>query len=263
MRKILTVLILAAGLAGCGGDGPTDPGPTTTSVAVTLKDVVLVGTTAQASATATMSNGQVQPVTSGFRSDATGVATVTGAGLVTGVANGSATIIATSNGRDGAKRIRVAPNYDGRWQGLQTLTACNATGDFGGICDEEDGIIGAQFLIDLTARHPGELSVSGEFSLEGLQFPTFTAPVEEDGTLRFSSTTVVDGIRAEVSWQMNSNQDGRASGTIREKYSVPGVLAGEVSLDSTFSEFARSLALEGAGRIGLKDVRRRILRIRR
>ena len=231
-------------LTACGGGSPAAPGggggsTTIQSITMTLRDLVLVGTTAAATATATLGNGQTQAVTAGFRSDAPTIATVTDGGTVTGVANGEATIIVASGGREATRRIRVAPNYDGRWQGAQRMTACSATGDFVGICEQDGGIIGDLYAISLTARQADTLTVSGEFAIEPLVFPTFTTQVEGDGTIRFTSTTTVEGIRAEVSWQMNAAQNGRAEGTIREKYTIPGVVTGEVTYDSALSSFVR------------------------
>ena len=244
MRNAIVGLIVGAcTVSGCGGGEtgpPTGPTPTVSSVTVSLRDVVLVGTTAAATATATLTNGQTQSVTTGWRSDATSIASVTDAGTVTGVANGEATITVGSGGRDGSKRIRVAPNYDGQWQGTQIVTACTATGDFQGTCEEEGGVVGLPFPVGLLGRHPGDLAVSGEFTIEGLQFPTFTTQIEADGSSRFSATTVVEGVRAEASWQMNSTQNGRSSGTIREKYSLPGIASGEVTYDSTFADVNRT-----------------------
>lgn len=248
MRGRLGGLCLAAAVAsGCGGGGsgngsPTAPSPTASSVSVTLRDVVLVGTTAAATATATLSNGQTQPVTTGWRSDTPAVATVTESGGVTGVSNGYANIAVTFGGREGIKNIRVAPNYDGRWQGMQVITACAATGDLVGICEEDGGFIGLSAPVSLVARQPSELQVSGEFTVEGEQFPTFTSEIEADGSIKFAATLVVDGVRAEVAWQMNSAVNGRATGTIREKYTVPGVFKGDVTLDSNLSGFVRGAA---------------------
>lgn len=264
MRQVLIVICLATSLSACGGGGsgsggPTGPSATTTSVVVTLRDVVLVGTTAVASATATLSNGQTQAVVSGWRSDAPAIASVTDGGTVTGVANGEATIIASSGGREGTKRIRVAPNYAGSWQGSQVITSCTATGDLAGLCDDDFDVVGLSFPIGLVARQPGDLSVSGEFSIEDLQFPTFSAQVEGAGGLRFSSVTTVEGVRAEASWQINSSENGRAMGTIREVYSVPGVLAGELTYESRLGTFARSASTLGVTRDGrrkLPDFRR-------
>jgi hypothetical protein len=72
-----------------------------------------MGQTTQASGTATLSNGQSQALTSAWQSDAPGVATVTDAGLLTGVGNGRATIYVMNGGRQGhpADPIYTYPFY--------------------------------------------------------------------------------------------------------------------------------------------------------
>lgn len=244
MTRHACVLLSLVSLAACGGSDspgpPTGPGGNATAISMSLRDVVLAGTTATATATATMSNGQTQGVTSGFRSDATGVATVTDGGVVTGVANGEATITASFGGVDGTKRIRVAPNYEGNWQGMQIVTSCTATGDFAGICEEGGGVIGESFPVGMRTRHPSDLSVSGEFTIEQLSFPTFTTTIEGDGAIRFSSTFVDEGIRADGTWQVNSREVGRVTGTIRERYSAPGLASGDLVYESNLSGFNRT-----------------------
>ena len=243
MLRHICVLLSFVCLSACGGGSggsPTGPGNTTpTAISIGLRDVVLAGTTANATATATLGNGQTQAVTTGFQSDAAGVATVTDAGVVTGVSNGEATISVSSGGVQGSKRIRVAPNYEGTWQGRQVITACTTTGDFIGLCDEGGSVIGESFPIGMRTRHPSDLSVSGEFSIEQLPFPTFTTSIEGDGGIRFTSTTVIEGIRAEATWQVNSREAGRVTGTIRERYTVPGV-PGDLVFESTLAGFNRA-----------------------
>ena len=230
--------------AGCGGGSssgsPGAPSAAASSIAVTLRDVVLVGANTPATATATLSNGQTQPVTTGWRSDAPAVATVTDAGSVTGVSNGRATLAVTFGGRDGTKNIRVAPNYDGRWQGMQVITACIATGAFVGFCEQEGVVAGVSLPVGLIARHPGELQVSGEFTVEGQPFPTFNSEVEADGAIRMAATLLLDGVQGEAEWRMNSTVNGRGAGTIREKYSLPGVVVGDLTFESNLSGFVRS-----------------------
>lgn len=240
-RCAASLLVLAL-LSGCNGDSPTDPQVNPSSVTVNLRDVILAGVSVVATATATMPNGQTQAVTTGWRSDAPTVATITDNGNLNPLANGEATITVSLQGVQGSKRIRVAPNYDGRWQGMQVMTACAATGIFLGICEEDGGFVGLQFPISLTARHPNDLTVSGEASIEELPFPTFTTQIESDGRIRFTSTAIVDFITAETSWNINSSEIGRATGTIRERYTAPGVGAGDVVFESNLVGFMKGAA---------------------
>lgn len=250
-------------LPACGSDGPTTP-PNATSITINLRDVVLAGLSVVASGTATMSNGQTQAVTTGWRSDAPSVATITDGGNVTGVANGEVTISVSFSGASASKRIRVAPNYDGRWQGSQVITACAATGDFAGLCDEGGSIVGLPFPVSATMRHPNDLAVSGEFTIESLPFPTFNSQIESDGRLRFSSVTTVEGIRAEASWDVNV-AEGRLGGTIRERYSAPGLATGEITYDSNLGGLTRgATAADGStAATRLARLRSRLLARRR
>jgi hypothetical protein len=261
-RQAIALLALTL-LPGCSGgsDGPTNPSPTPSSITVNLRDVVLAGLSVVATGTANMSNGQTQAVTTGWRSDAPTVATITDAGNLTALANGEATITVSLSGVQGSKRIRVAPNYDGRWQGMQVISACAATGIFAGFCEEEGGFIGLQFPVSLTARHPGDLTVSGEASIEDLTFPTFNTQVESDGRIRFTSSTVIEGIGAEASWNINSSEVGRATGTIRERYTIPSLGAGDLVFESNLGGFLKGVSADRPSSTSTK--RLRIQRIRR
>ena len=247
----LVVTMALATLSNCSGgsNGPsTGPGPTANSISINLRDIVLAGVSVVATATATMSNGQTQAVTTGWRSDAPTVATITDAGNLTPLANGEASITVAFGGAQAVKRIRVAPNYDGRWQGMQQITACTATGDLAGICEEGGSVVGLFFPIGLTLRHPGDLGVSGEFTVEELPFPTFSTQVESDGRIRFASVVTIEGIRAEVSWDVNAAEVGRLTGTIRERYSLPGLANGDVVYESNLASVARSSVTAGDSR---------------
>jgi hypothetical protein len=244
MRNATIGFLLAAGIAGCSGSGPTEPPPPPPLVAVTvsLRNVVLVATSAVASGTAVNSNGQSQAVTTGWRSDTPAVASVTDTGTVTGVANGQATIFVVFQGVQGSHVVRVAPNYDGRWSGMQRITSCTATGAFAGYCEDGGSFVDMLFPIGMTGRHPGDLTLSGEFTIEDVPFPTFTTQVEGDGGVRFSGTEVFEGIRADATWEINSRERGRATGTIREVYSAPGIVSGEITFVSTLASFSQGAA---------------------
>jgi hypothetical protein len=245
MRNATIGFWLAVGIgAGCSGSAPLEPPPPPDfrSITVSLRSVVLVATTAVASGTAMLNNGQTQAVTTGWRSDTPAVASVTDGGTVTGVANGQATIFVVAGGVQGSQVVRVAPNYDGRWTGMQQITSCTATGAFAGLCEDEGGYVGLLYPVGLTGRHPGDLAVSGEFTIEDVPFPTFTTQIDGDGGIRFSGTAVFEGIRADAAWEINSRERGRATGTIREVYSAPGFAPGDIIFVSTLASFSQGAA---------------------
>jgi len=96
---------------GSSGSSTTSPtSPTITSVAVT-GSAPPVGLTAQFTATATLSNGGTQNVTSQatWQSSNAAVATVNNAGVVTAVATGEVDITATFQSVAGRTRIAITP----------------------------------------------------------------------------------------------------------------------------------------------------------
>ena len=109
-------LTVAAVSSGCGGGGSDGPGivnaPTVVSVTVTpgSVDPLDIGQTIQLTAVVQVQNGASQAVT--WSSSAPTIASVNGNGLVTAVANGQATITATSiqnSARSGSVTITVSP----------------------------------------------------------------------------------------------------------------------------------------------------------
>lgn len=95
-RSFVLVFVLIGGIiaAACGS---TSTSPTTVSSIAITGTAPAVGATAQFTAIATMSNGTTQDVTSlsAWQSSNTGAATVSSSGVVTGVAEGAATVQAT------------------------------------------------------------------------------------------------------------------------------------------------------------------------
>lgn len=117
-RPLFAALLAAAVSAACGGDkSPNQPStppppaaPTVASVGVSgNQNLNRPGATLALRATATMSDGTTQDVTTAaqWSSSNPGIATVSG-GNVAAVANGDATITATHSGRSGQHQVRVA-----------------------------------------------------------------------------------------------------------------------------------------------------------
>jgi hypothetical protein len=108
--------VMAATVVACGRNNsdattPTSPSaPTVTSVAVT-GSAPTIGLAAQFTATATLSNGVTQNVTSQatWQSSNAAVATVNSAGVVTAVAIGEVDVTATYQSVAGRARITVVP----------------------------------------------------------------------------------------------------------------------------------------------------------
>ena len=218
MYRIFLIVGLAAVMAACGDDSPTAPSGTTSSITVTVNSPVRMGQTTQASGTAMLSNGQSQAVTSGWLSDAPGVATVSDAGLVTGVSNGRATIYVVSGGRQGQQVTRVLPDYQGSWSGLLRVTACTQTGAWAAANVCGDVPIGAIDGYTLSLTQSGEQSTARLIYSSPIIFPSVVAPIGADGTSSFSATYVdtTDGFLIAASVLMNSLRVGELTGTVNE-----------------------------------------------
>ncbi len=255
MRKLSNALLVLVGamtplVAACSGDSasspPAAPTPTTASINVTVDTPIKVGATAQATGTAALSNGQNQPLTSGWQSDAPSVATVSPAGLVTGVANGSATIYVISDGRQGQQVVRVVPDYQGTWAGRTVVTSCAQTGAFASANFCSDFSAGSSDPYQLSLAQTG-LSMTARLSygssIAGGPTPTSILP---DGTTSFSTTIAVpSGIIIKADVAINSPSFGTLTGTINEVWTAPG-FSGEGRLNQNIVATVRTSATASA-----------------
>jgi hypothetical protein len=123
-HRILRQAVVALGLTllvvGCSKSSPTSPGggsnggngngATVTSLAITGALAVAEGATSQLTATATMSNGTTQDVSSQatWTSSNTDVATVSGTGLLTALMAGTTDINAVYSGRSARVTVTVS-----------------------------------------------------------------------------------------------------------------------------------------------------------
>src|SRR5262245_61807557 len=237
MNRLFIALSFAL-LAACGNDkspaAPSSAAPssavpktTTTAVAVTVPNPVRMGQTAQATGTESLSDGQTRAIASGFLSDAPAVATVTNAGLVTGIANGRATIYVVTGGRQGQQVARVVPDYHGRWSGGIRVTSCTQTDVFAAIDFCEDGPVGKTFKYALSLSQSGEQMTAIVDFGEPLVFPSIAAPIREDGSSAFTpSKSVTDSgvtVSVDPTFNINSTHVGELTGTVNEVWRIPNV----------------------------------------
>jgi uncharacterized protein YjdB len=110
VAALVCALSLAGLLAACSGGGTlTEPAIATVTVTAT-STTVAVGQSVSATATLRDASGNVlAPRAVTWSTSNAGVATVSGAGVITGVTVGTATISATSEGRTGSLAITVIP----------------------------------------------------------------------------------------------------------------------------------------------------------
>lgn len=189
--------LLAFGIWACGS---TDSGttssaspvtPTQTSVTVSSVSVAgsapSIGSTSQLTATAVMSDGSGQSVTSQatWQSSATSVATVNPSGLVSGIAAGDADITATYQGKNGKFHVTLASATPTTYPIFGTVTDATSNGVLPNIA------------ISATSRTT-TTDGSGNYSMSGFSAGTVTVSafaagyVTSEKTASVSSDTRVD-----------------------------------------------------------------------
>ncbi len=194
--QLFACVVLATVVSACGGDktptAATPPPPaavTVTSIAVTGLDAIRTGFFSDYTATATMSNGTTQNVTSTATwTSSTGNATVDANGRLTGQTHGSTVMTATSQGRSGTKTVSIVNNYGGAWSGTYVARVCDAAGAFASAswCR---GVIGTTFSLSMTLSQTGNdrTSVSGTLSNAFISNAPVTGNVTGDGRLILGS----------------------------------------------------------------------------
>ena len=232
-------LIAVAGLvclAGCGGDdSPRDtgpgpaPSPTPTGITIAPGTAFLrVNQSETFTATMTMSNGSTQPAQPTWQSDNTTVLTFEGTGTARGRSNGTATIIASSQGLSAARLIRVTPDFQGTWAGDYQISRCDATKEYrdADFCHSEDGFAPGRLLpIAFTFTHERE-SASGTVTLGQLEGPA-SGTIDANGQLAGSGNVTftsegVTGLFAIAPLTLTSQGD-RLQGRMTVTLTVPGV----------------------------------------
>src|SRR5262245_32830345 len=246
MRQLcpLVLLALVVGCGGSEGSGPgSSPSTVTSAVSVTVTGPIRMGQTAQASGTESLSNVQNRSITAGWQSDTPAVATVTDAGLVTGVANGRATISVSAGGRQGQQAVRVVPDYQGTWSGGLRVTTCTETGIFQQIdfCDDFPAGDTSGYLIAL-AQSGESMTATVTYGPTAI-FPAIAGPVREDGTSVFAPTLTItdEGVTLTINagFTINSTRVGEITGTVDEVWRVPNI-AGEGRLVQSIVSMTRT-----------------------
>jgi hypothetical protein len=153
-RPSLVLAMLAASvtfIAACDDDDPTEPIAIATVAVTPTAQTIFVGGTQQMTATLRdASSNTLTGRTVSWSTSANGIATVSGTGLVTGVAPGIATITATSEGKSANTTVTVAGKtvtFTTTMTGAQEVPANNstATGTFTGTLDTTTNVFTYSF----------------------------------------------------------------------------------------------------------------------
>jgi len=179
-------------LAACGGANNSPSGPSDTILGLSLSpgvDILLIQKAVQFTATASFSGGEVRAVQGSWGSDASSVATVTMDGVVTGVGAGLVTIFVDYEGVRATRLLRVVPDYAGRWEGGYRVEGCTDSGDWAGICADEDPAV--VWRLDLTFTQEGEMVGGSVLAFEG-------RPIPVDGSIRADGELSLTGAQTET-----------------------------------------------------------------
>lgn len=231
--------------AGCGKDSngpgtPTAPTPTVSAVAVTIANAILLnGSSEQATATVTMSNGTTQQMAGAWASDNSAVASVDSTGRVTGQGSGRTTIRFTASGVSGSRDVRGVPNYQGQWSGSYFITGCSHSGAFASInfCGEFSN--GQVLPMNMTLTQGSRDSVEGRTFLGSLQSDSVSGPIENDGAVQFSGIIRSGSTSIDVFWRFNALQPGRMVGGLRQTWRLAG-FSGQGELSGEFRDMNKS-----------------------
>lgn len=188
--------VITVALSACGGSSNT-PTPTTPSVQATVTAVAITGTATltvsgqanQLAATATLSDGTAQNVTSAatWQSSNAAVATISGTGLLTAVAAGTTTITATMQGRSGTLVVTVS------------LAGATGTGDVSMTAP----FVNAADIVAVNEAFSTTTSAPWRFAHNGIDFFPATATLK---SFQAASTGIVSSVNQRQNgsnWQVN------------------------------------------------------------
>lgn len=127
------------------------------------------------------------------------------------------------------------PNYAGTWTGTYAIVNCVQTGGIAvaNVC----GTLGASAPYQMVLAQ-SNTSVTGSFSLGGIQFPSTGATIGSDGSLGLSATTVLNGITIMVTWNLNLPASA-ITGSIIQVWTAP-TLSGQVNVSGTINTAVHS-----------------------
>lgn len=172
---IAPIALSAMTLSGCGGDSTGTQTPVATVTVAPNPATVGVGATVQLTATLKDAGGnELSGRSVTWSSDATGVATVSTNGLVSGVAVGSANVSATSENKSGAAAVSVTSTSSGPPFGPGESGVLFTTIDPAGLLRQNSGL---QQSLGRPGADEERLAWADMFGIQlGLVVPKITVP---------------------------------------------------------------------------------------
>ena len=222
-----SVLVLLALAGACGKNSPSQPsGPSATKLDLNVAAVVLVGKTAQATATVHYDDGTSSSTVPTFTGDNNAVATVSASGLVIAIKPGTLNVTAAASNLMTSQQVRVVPDIAGLWNGTATVTSCSsATLN----CQAN----GATVTFSLNSGG-ADTTTSGFFIANGVTI-SVSGTVSTDGTISLSGSAPitdpsVDTIKVQ-SWTSTVTAPGVMSGS----FTLLGQKNGATLITTTYS----------------------------
>lgn len=199
MQRVAYAVLMMAVMTACGGggtDGPAaPPAPVLSTVTVALSPAqITVGGTATAMAELRSSAGAVLTGrTLNWSSSAPTIAAVSGAGVVSAIAAGSATITATSEGKSGSAPITVAPAPVATVAITLALPSLilGTTTTASAVLRDERGAVLTDRAVTWSSTSPGVATVSSTGAITTVQTGSTTITASSEGKSASATLTVL------------------------------------------------------------------------
>ncbi len=231
---VATALAVLVCTQACHRRSPTSPS-TVTGITIDVPGFVLIGASVPVTDSASFSDGTTTASGISLTVDNSAVATLTGAGELTGIHAGQVTVTATLEGHSTTKTVRIVPDYRGNWTGDLVLSDCRATGSL--TCDEasiggavtltvlqnatqtNDAVTGTVNLGDVTVSATGTIAVDGTLTMTGSQA---TADPHTTGSLANWRTSLTDAGLMAGTFDLVLSQTEPA-GTVTLTFAISGL----------------------------------------
>lgn len=272
--RIVIVALAALAAVSCGGESdrsvlqqPSDM-PVSVTVNPPASNILRIGIEQAYSASVRYGSGVETTETAAWRSDAPAVAAIDNGGRARGVDTGDATLVASVKGLEGTLRIRVVPDFQGRWAGLVASRSCSESGFWTRTDICRDLFTGAGFPVGFDLRQDRD-RVGGTMNLDGMDVAMNDGTIRGDGAVSTSGaiTLIDDGMTLVYGFDPLElrARAGAMSGTLRMTVTLTGQ-PGSVVVEFDLRDVSRSMSMtamsDSKGRAPMAQALRRHARRR-